>query len=123
MGAWGASDSWVLMGLAETPLPLVRVIGAMDALNHAIPTHEELDGGLRRLMAAGLATVEGDRPVLTAAGAEFVTRAAGGTKVWTTAWRRVEAALAGLPLPQTMPDWRLDGATYQEALSGYAGSA
>jgi hypothetical protein len=41
---------------ASTPLGLTTIIGAMDARERMILTLEELDGGLRRLVAGGLVT-------------------------------------------------------------------
>jgi hypothetical protein len=52
------ADAWLLQAIAmagrDGPAALADVIGAGDALNHAIFTFEELDGGLARLRAAGL---------------------------------------------------------------------
>lgn len=55
------SDAWLLYAIlgasAEAPAPLEDVVAAGDAMNHAIFTFDELNGGLTRLTAVGLVTV------------------------------------------------------------------
>ena len=116
------SSSWVLMGLTAEPRPLRDVIAYMDALEHAVPLQEELDAGLRELVAAGLAVVDGDRFGLTPAGAELVERASGSTREWQTAFRRVDAALQALADPPALPDWRLSRELYDGAVREYLSS-
>jgi hypothetical protein len=60
------SDTWLFLALAESSqrngwATLDYVLGAADRINHAIPTHREVEGGIKRLMSAGLMRVEGDR--------------------------------------------------------------
>jgi hypothetical protein len=56
------SDAWILMaiGLASDTgeSSLAHVIGAADAVEHAVPTREEVNGALARLGRAGF--VDGD---------------------------------------------------------------
>jgi hypothetical protein len=51
-----SSDRWILLTIAwagrGVPAALSAVIGMADAINHAIPIVEELDGALNRLLAA-----------------------------------------------------------------------
>ncbi len=56
MGGFVWSDVWVLLALlyAAKPAPRERIRGAGDYINHAVMTDEEFDGGLARLLAAGL---------------------------------------------------------------------
>ena len=59
---WSWSDAWLLTAAyftQENPVSLRGVIGAGDGINHAIFTDDELDHGMTRLTAAGLARLEG----------------------------------------------------------------
>ncbi len=51
------SDAWILQAIAKAtisgPADLVAVIAAADALQHALPTDDELRGALRRLVDGG----------------------------------------------------------------------
>ena len=52
------SDAWLLQAIAlaaaERPATLSEIIGCADALNHALPTTDELHGAFARLTAGGL---------------------------------------------------------------------
>jgi hypothetical protein len=51
------SDAWLLQAIAlaarERRATLAEVIASADAVNHALPTTDELHGGLSRLTAGG----------------------------------------------------------------------
>jgi hypothetical protein len=51
------SDAWLLQAIAlasqEKPARLGDILGAADAVNHALPTDDELHGALTRLTAGG----------------------------------------------------------------------
>jgi len=71
--ALGRSDAWLLAALAEgshrgRALTLQQLIEHADWLNHAIPAFDEVSFGLPRLIAHGLATVDGLRLRATPAG-------------------------------------------------------
>jgi hypothetical protein len=53
------TDAWLLVacelgGAATAAVPLTAIVAAADAVQHAAPTAEELDGGLARLATRGL---------------------------------------------------------------------
>ena len=57
------SDAWLFQALTlcrRHPPTLLEWIFAADYLNHAIPTADELDGALNRLLAAGLVEQHAD---------------------------------------------------------------
>lgn len=60
-GTWSAA--WVLLSLIYCRGPAERwsIVAAGDYINHAIMTKNELEGGLRQLIAAGHVTANGDR--------------------------------------------------------------
>jgi len=51
------SDAWLLQAVAlasrKQPAPLSEILGAADAVNHAMPTDDELHGALVRLTTGG----------------------------------------------------------------------
>lgn len=73
-----ASDAWLLMaaGLADRVgrLTLDQVIGAADAVQHAVPTREELNGAIGRLSRAGHVKWSSRGLRLTPAGRELFAR-------------------------------------------------
>jgi hypothetical protein len=64
------SDVWLFqaIGLAshEKPARLSEILGAADAVNHALPTDDELHGALTRLTAGGFVQEIEERFQLTA---------------------------------------------------------
>jgi hypothetical protein len=65
---WSWTDAWLLTAAYvtnENRVTLTALIGAGDALNHAIFTDVELEQGLAKLSAAGLAQWDGNVITLT----------------------------------------------------------
>jgi hypothetical protein len=64
-----SSDTWILLALwwasREQAAGLQEILYSADGINKAIPTAEELDGALNRLLAAGLISLKGGRFQLT----------------------------------------------------------
>jgi hypothetical protein len=63
------SDAWLFQAIAlaarERRATLAEVIASADAVNHALPTSDELHGGLSRLTAGGFVHEIEDRFALT----------------------------------------------------------
>lgn len=60
------SDAWLLLsvllaGSTGAGATLEDIVAAGDAINHAIFTFYEIDGGLARLLAGGLVRIHGER--------------------------------------------------------------
>ncbi len=52
-------DAWMFLAIAISPrdagpVGLSNLVAAADGVNHAIPTEDELRGGINRLLHAGL---------------------------------------------------------------------
>jgi hypothetical protein len=62
---WSFNDGWILMSVylthGENGATLQELIGAADAMNHAIPTTGELSRSLTRLAQGGILSQAGDR--------------------------------------------------------------
>jgi hypothetical protein len=125
------ADAWLLIatGLASRTgrATLAAVIGGADAIQHAIPAFDEVDGGLARLSAAGLLRRDGDAFCLTAQGLGLVDLLGPGSWLrkqdavaevlgavpWSSSYRPGDAARGQLPPVVTE-------AEFTTALQGYA---
>jgi hypothetical protein len=98
---WSWGDAWVLTAAyvtQENPVSLRALIGAGDGINHAIFTDNELDHGLTRLSAAGLARLEGETIVLTDDAIRLCENAAKTTPYLLETVDAVEVALREIDL-------------------------
>jgi hypothetical protein len=98
---WSWSDAWLLTAAhfaEENPVTLRGLIGAGDGVNHAIFTDDEIDHGLTRLSAAGLARLEGETIVLTDEAVRLCKKAIGTNRYMLEAVDAVEAALREIDL-------------------------
>ncbi len=72
---YNSSDAWVLLAIVyagrDAGATLADVVGAADAINHAILTHAEVGNALFKLTRDGLVAHEGDRLFPTAATMEL----------------------------------------------------
>lgn len=98
---WTWSDAWLLTAAyftGENPVSLRVLIGAGDGINHAIFTDNELDHGMTRLTAAGLARLEGETIVLTDQGVHLCEDAVKASGYTRDAMKAVEVALREIDL-------------------------
>lgn len=74
------SDAWLLLAvgcqLSLEEIPLSVLITRADTIQHAVPSFEEVDGGLARLSIAGLVRVIDGCVALTPSGLELISRTA-----------------------------------------------
>jgi hypothetical protein len=124
-------DAWLLVAAAlasgEAPASLGAIIAAADAVQHAIPEFEEVDGGLARLSAADLLH-RGQRGfALTGWGAELMAQTEPGGSLkqqkalekalkaapWSATYSPRDASRASLPPVVT-------GDEYTGAVEAYA---
>ena len=56
------SDAWMFLGIVGAArgkwAPLAKTLGTAEAINHAIPSDDEPEGGFTRLLQAGLIRME-----------------------------------------------------------------
>ena len=98
---WSWSDAWLLTAAyitQENPVSLRSLFAAGDSINHAIFTDEEIDNGLTRLEAAGLARLDGETIVLTEDAKRLCEEAMKSTPYILDGTERVEAALRKIDL-------------------------
>jgi hypothetical protein len=125
MGPTSSSDTWVLLAIlygdGEAGRTLREVIATADYLNHAVPTYEELAGGLARLLAAGLA-VEHTGRYRASARISTLYDDLGASHwslwpLWDELERVVQARVSAAPTSLPFPV--ISRATYEEAVQVY----
>ena len=120
---WVLSDAVVLAtarlsGTPDTPAALLELIANADAVFHMIPSADELEGALSRLVGACLVTVGNHGIVVEPLGRELVARARGGSDGDPMA--RAHNLLALLEHVSTEPvRWELDRAVYEAVVLEY----
>jgi hypothetical protein len=120
---WSWSDAWLLTAAyftQDNPVSLRSLIGAGDAINHAIFTDDELDHGLTRLEAAGLARLEGEAIRLTDEAMRLCEEAVKSTPYMLESVTRVEAALRRIDMAgKDPPRVQVPKAAVQAAFEQY----
>jgi hypothetical protein len=96
--------AWILLSVPESGGKLQDLIAMADAINHAIPTHNELQRSLGWLKNQGLVVKKGRNILLTDRGVELLSRARSGHQTMMQTWERVTAELASLAGQEAPPD-------------------
>src|SRR6478609_7931528 len=105
---WTRSDAWFAAAVASCSghASLKEIIGAGDAINHAIFMRSEIEQAVRRLAAAGLLeTHPGPTFEMTREGAALLARRTGGMIGQTDS---VIKLLMDVPVPTMVGTWSLD---------------
>lgn len=85
--------SWILLCVTEQGCTRRQISEMADAINHAIPTHQELQSSLRWLQERGLVREDGSRFALTDTGAALLARLRSPTRPIMQTWHAVEHEL------------------------------
>ena len=115
-----SSDAWVFQAIATSPEAegrLWELILRADAINKLIVSREELEHALRRLMAAGLVAVDGDRFTLTPAGKTLDRKTESGSTF--EQWERLTRELERLPPVDGTPEFSIAPESFEAALHKY----
>lgn len=97
---------WIFYAVAATsrraPVSRTDISAAADAINHAVPTQQELNGALHRLAALGLVESRGKFHALTPSGLAMIESAHAGRSTMMAVWdeltrRFTEMANTGEP--------------------------
>ena len=103
------SDAWLLLAIGlrpdGAPLSLAGLLQHADAVQHAIPTFDEVDGGLARLQAAGLLGADAGRIRLTPTGLELLRATGSARTTLRDRQQAPEGALGATPwFPEYIPE-------------------
>jgi predicted transcriptional regulator len=89
--------SWIFLATAlasqTQPTNFDSISSVADGINHAIPTHKELQSSLTRLINAGLVIKHGSKYQLTDRGKEVYARASQKTSTVMKIWENLEVVL------------------------------
>src|SRR6266852_807282 len=88
--------SWILLSVSEQGSTRRQISEMADAINHAVPTHEELETSLDWLRGRDLVREDGGRFALTSAGATLLARLRSPTRPIMQTWDEVEHELEGM---------------------------
>jgi hypothetical protein len=121
--AWQQSDAWVLLAVihaaGEGCASLDWIVGVGDYLNHAIFLHEELAGGLDRLVSGGLVQHQqsGFAPTAVALSAHRSS-----PHRWAyQGWDLCETLLAAWPAPRPRRRSLVSAEAFDAAVETYLG--
>ena len=89
--------AWILLSVPETPGSLQDIIAMADGINHALPSHRELQTSLGWLQARGLVHKDGKRYCTTEAGALLLERLRRPGQTMMKTWDLVAGELQSLP--------------------------
>jgi hypothetical protein len=118
---WGMPDAWLLAAIrtartdpAGDGASLVEVLSAADGINHAVPTRDETELAIQRLLGAGLIAVNETAGHLrvTEAGQQVLRRWRHGAFGWIDA---LPPALRRLGPPRPA-EWSLPSDVYEQAI-------
>ncbi|WP_440471110.1 hypothetical protein [Pseudoxanthomonas sp.] len=91
--------AWIFYSIAiasgNTPASRREISVAADAINHAVPTQQELDGALKQLVGRGLVETRGKFHHITPSGRMLFQRAQEGRTTVTAVWRALASMFAG----------------------------
>jgi hypothetical protein len=92
--------AWFLYSVAlasgSTPATSAEISGLADAINHAVPSQQELSGSLRRLKELGLVTAHGRRYSLTDAGKTMMAAAQNSASTVSLVWKNLTSTIGQL---------------------------
>ena len=109
--------TWIFLTLSEEPASLQDIIGSADAINHAIPTHQELQSAFGWLMAQGLVRKDGKKYAHTPEGAVLRKKSVGPKMTIRESWAAVEKKFEKMVGGSSA----LDDVTTEEIESAYEG--
>ena len=125
MSKFEPSDAWMFLSVAysaqDGPATLEDFYAAADHINCAIPTHDEIQGGINRLATAGLLQVQDDRFILTEVGRKIFEGVSRQTPYPRMQPELVEQQLRSVKLTDAAhPYWELSAETSDAAFARYS---
>ena len=85
--------SWILLSVDEQGSTRRQISEMADAINHAVPTHREMETSLRWLQERGFIGEDGSRWALTDTGAALIARFRSPTRPIMQTWHAVSDAV------------------------------
>lgn len=86
----------VAMASGDAPASHTDISAAADAINHAVPTQQELNGSLKQLVARGVIETRGKFHGLTPSGEMLFRRAQAVHSTVAAVWQALTSELSGV---------------------------
>jgi hypothetical protein len=119
-GIWEFADSWVLLAIGTTREgDLESVIVAADYIDVSIPSFEEFQASVGRLVAAGLVDTRNDRLSVTAAGRTLIDGCRGREGIRLVPPKITAKLAAEVPFPEKSAAWVLSPTDWKDAFERY----
>jgi hypothetical protein len=112
------THAWILLCVSEKGSTLERIIAVADAINHAIPTHKELQTSLGWLLSRGMVYRRERQFALTDAGSKLLAAARRPGRSLYETWDEVSAKLQTM-IGATAPLADISRDEIQEAYDAY----
>ncbi len=112
------AHAWIFLTLSDEPSARTDMIGVADAIDHAVPTREELQDSLGWLIANGLVAKEGQAYRYTEKGAGLRSDADQRSGTAQAAWNQVEKRLQQIAQPAQSSD-EIAPEDYDRAVKAY----
>jgi DNA-binding PadR family transcriptional regulator len=100
----GQTIAWILLSVPESPGTLQDIIAMADAINHAIPSHQELQTSLGWLLSRDLIGKSNQKYALTEAGSQLLSETRGRHRYVMKIWDLVADRLETMPGPESHQD-------------------
>jgi hypothetical protein len=118
------SDAWIFLSVAysakKKPATLDLFFSAADHINCAIPTNEEIQGGINRLASVGLIHIENDTFTLSESGQQLFQQVCKQTAYPRMQPKLVKQYFNDVELPKIIHSvWHLSVAESSKALRIY----
>ena len=119
------TDPWIFLAIArETEgewVSLEDLIRVADYINHAIPSHEEIEGAVNRFLAAGLVNIDVDKFCLTSAGAALYRRVREKSNNMLKQWEIMAEYIKEIEFEKVdVAWWKLDPDEKEKAYQQYS---
>lgn len=116
------SDNWIFLSVARSDgSELSNFFAAADHINCAIPTNEEIEGGINRLYSCNLVNVENNCFALTDEGRTLFNRVGGLEEYPHKQPMMINPLLIEIAeTANSKPRWKLDPAVMDEAYNKYS---
>lgn len=119
MDGWTAGEAQIVAALSRRPQTLTHLIGHLDALNADIASHEALELGLRRLIAADYVAVSARGFTLTPCGRAIRRRGSRGVGSSRLLHQGITRELVAAGPPPAPAAWSLSEQEYETTSTDY----
>ncbi len=112
------AHAWIFLAVSDEPVALTDLIGVAEAINHALPTREELQNSLGWLKANGFIAASEHIYQYTEKGAELRSSANASQHSMAGTWEFVENVFVEIDDPAQATE-EISSQAYDEGVKAY----